>query len=580
LKIEKNRKYSRILYILLFCFICFDNFLFSQFIDSKIITLNNYPKNLQLYPRELNDSAIVRINGNYLPSFDDTLTITVKKENYLIDEKIFYINKNQKYFEYNINIHSEESNYFFTIESKIFNKTIFKADSIVCGDVFVIMGQSNSHPTNDSATIYNSFFRSFGRLTENGNYDYYNVGDTLWGISNAHGFGCRFCGYYMVGVWGLKLQKLIFDKYKIPTCIINVGTGGSKIEENLKNEKNPIDLNTIYGKLLYRTIKSNTKNSIKAIFWFQGEANCDDSYKNYDFCFEKLYQAWKKDFPNLKRIYLFQIRPGCDGEHQTELRNIQRNIARKYNEVELISTTGVEYHVGCHYYLNGYYQLAEQTFKFVEKDFYNNLINIKTPDVISIKYLNKELTKIEIVFDQKIKLLSKEELFKIKDYFYTLPFLQYPINITQEDIRIVLEYKSSNYSTKLVYLPNKYYNNSNYVYEGPFLKNYDNIGLASFIENIRLFNKDSLITDNNFMVIYPSISSEFFIIRLNIKNKSSPIISIYDVTGKKIKEYKYYDLDNGVYEFQVSIKEFSTGMYYITAKNNSITSVKKMLFIK
>lgn len=580
MKIKINKTFSRILYILLFYFVCFDNFLICQFIDSTIIELNNYPRHLQLYPREINDSSIVKINGNYLPSLNDTLTIKVKKENYLIDERNIYIQQNQKYFEYSINIHSEESNYFFTIDSKIFKKTIFKADSIVCGDVFVIMGQSNSHPTNDSATITNSFLRSFGRLTDNGNYYPYDVGDTLWGLSNAHGFGCRFCGYYMVGVWGLKLQKLIFDKYKIPTCIINVGTGGSRIEENLKNEKNPIDLYTIYGKLLYRTIKSNTKNNIKAIFWFQGEANCDDSYRNYDFCFEKLYDAWKKDFPALKKIYLYQIRPGCDGKYQAELRNIQRNIARKHKDIEIISTTGLEYHDGCHYYLKGYYQLAEQTFKFVEKDFYNNSINIKTPDVKSIKYLNKELTKIEIEFDQEMNLLSKEELFVIKDYFYSFPFFQNPVNIIQENTKIILEYQNSNYSNMLIYLPNKNYNNSNSVYEGPFLKNYDNIGLLSFIENIKLLNNDNLIIENDFLVIYPSISNEYFTIRLNLKNKSSPVVSLYDLNGKIMKEYKYFDLDIGVYEFQISIKEFSSGTYYVLAKNDKIKMIKKILLIK
>ncbi|HAE87797.1 TPA: hypothetical protein DCG86_07215 [Candidatus Marinimicrobia bacterium] len=54
---------------------------------------------------------------------------------------------------------------------------------------------------------------------------------------------------------GLALQRKIMGEEEIPTCLFNGGTGGSLISEHFKNEDNPEDLITIYGKLLYRVRK-------------------------------------------------------------------------------------------------------------------------------------------------------------------------------------------------------------------------------------------------------------------------------------------------------------------------------------
>ncbi|MCD8080392.1 MAG: hypothetical protein LUF04_08275 [Bacteroides sp.] len=38
----------------------------------------------------------------------------------------------------------------------------------------------------------------------------------------------------------------------MPSAIINMGVGGTRIEENLPAEEDPTDLTTIYGSGLYR----------------------------------------------------------------------------------------------------------------------------------------------------------------------------------------------------------------------------------------------------------------------------------------------------------------------------------------
>jgi hypothetical protein len=544
-----------------------------------------FPQSLQLFPREDNDSAEVFINGYYSSSAEDTIISRFYKNSKIISENVSIpkISNSIKYFSFSYKIHAEESLYRFDVFIKNrLEKLLISRDSIVCGDVFLVLGQSNAHPTNDSANFNSPFCRSFGRLTGNGNYDVYEEKDTTWGLSNAHGFGCRFCGNYVVGVWGLKLQELILQKYQIPTCIINVGTGGSKIEENLKDNNNPLNLNNVYGKLLYRTIKSKTKNKIKAIFWYQGEANSDESWKGYEYNFDKYYSSLKTDFPSFKKFYLFQTRPGCDGEYQSELRNVQRIISRKYSSIEIISTTGINYHDGCHYYLNGYYQIAEQLFLKLEKDFYNwsDDINVSTPDIKKVSFRNKDLKSIELIINQRCQSLTKSALNQIKEYFYTLPFTQQPSLIIQNKDTIILYYEKPNYSNKMSYLPNKYYNNSNYIYEGPFFVNESGIGLLSFIEDIELNRIDILKNTGFSIVCFPNPVKDKFTLRINNDKLSKVKIKITDLNGREVKEYNYYNIKTGISELIISLQNISSGTYFITVSTENHHETSKLIVIK
>lgn len=559
--------------------------LYAQNDNSTKFVFNDYPHTFQLYPRDEKDSASVTISGYYTSEVQDTIICRCFKNSNMIYENTLVpkISISNKYFSFSNKIHAEMNLYRFDLLLKNgTEKLIFRRDSIICGDVFVILGQSNAHTTNDSANFSSIYCRSFGSITPNGNYDVYEEKDTSWGLSNAHGFGCRFCGEYMVGVWGLKLQQLILEKYKIPTCIINGGTGGSKIEENLKDEKNPFNLSSAYGKLLYRTLKSGTADKIKAIFWYQGEANSDESWINYEANFNKLYGSLKHDFPSIKKIYMFQTRPGCDGDFQSELRNTQRVISKEYPDIQIIPTTGIEYHDGCHYYLSGYFQIAQLLFSILENDFFNcdTCKKILIPDIKNVSYSDKDSKSIKLIFNQKLEKMKENDLAIIKNYFYTFPFIQVPDSIRQSEDTILLHYAKTNYSNRISYLPNKYYNNTNIIYEGPFFRDDNRIGLLSFIENIELNKTNNYLVNHIQIDCYPNPAKDKFTLKLSILKSSWVKIKITDLSGREIKEYNYYEMSGGTYELLVSLQSVSSGVYFVTVSTENYSATKKIAILK
>ena len=155
----------------------------------------------------------------------------------------------------------------------------------------------------------------------------------------------------------------------IPVCIINGGSGSSTIEENmLFPEKSSLE--TSFGRLAYRVDQAGLKNGIKAIFYHQGESDSDKRYLSYADKFDRLNKDWKRVYKGLEKIYLFQIHPGCGSSFQSELREIQNQIFKRYDYVEIMSTTGVIGHDGCHFSYEGYKEFAQRILPLVSRDFF------------------------------------------------------------------------------------------------------------------------------------------------------------------------------------------------------------------
>jgi len=230
-------------------------------IEVPAVQFDRLPAKLQLYPRDNQDSAVVQISGTINSTGYDSIYVIVYKNNLFINKIISKLNYsgNSARFVLLPKIHAELSEYSFAVflNNNSSNNSIAFRDSIVCGDVFLINGQSNSHPANNQANYRNEFCRSFGKNTD---YSGYNPADTLWGLARGDD-----AVNFHTGVWGIRLQQLIKETYSIPVCIINGGSGGSSIQYNLRNNYNHMDLNTTYGRLLYRTYKAGLINNINAI---------------------------------------------------------------------------------------------------------------------------------------------------------------------------------------------------------------------------------------------------------------------------------------------------------------------------
>lgn len=450
----------------------------SNYSFSQQINFTEIPQNLHFYARDDNNKANISLSGNVIQAGFDSIKVSLLRNNILQNKyslKLNYINGKAS-FSFQIPIISEFAEYSISIY--LDNTFIIKRDSIVCGDVFIINGQSNSHPYGNLA-YKNEYWRSFGQHT---NYDNYNAADTAFGLATGWGW---YNMPFAVGAWGIEIQRLITSSYNVPVLILNGGSGGSSIEYNLRDDNNRQNLTTTYGRLLYRATKAGLANKVKAIMWHQGESNSYSSiYLNYSTYFDKLYKAWKEDYAGIKKIYVFQIHQGCGGDAQTEIREIQRNFEKKYSDVNVMSTVGLSGHDGCHYTNIGYNQMASWIYPLIARDFYNSndTNDILPPNVSRIYYLDKYQTKIGIDFSQKINYPADLNGQSLKNYIYfdTTTYGCVKDAYKSGDKSVLLELNSSSGFKKLTYLPNLYYNNTTTIYEGPWITGLRGVGALSF----------------------------------------------------------------------------------------------------
>lgn len=472
-------------------------FIFSVFTgSSQEFKYFESPENFQLYAREKNDSATITVHGELDKGLNyDEILLKVFKDNVLFDTQKCDIRNKQ--FSAKSQIDAGLHNFRFELQYKKDKKeyVIIVADSVVCGDAYIITGQSNSHASSSFSTFKSPFCSSFGVKT---GYEPYSDEDkkVRWGQATGNCHGLNGVGGWFtkipfgVGVWGMELARLIVEKHHVPVCIINGGSGSSSIEENMLYPEIP-SLETSFGRLAYRVNQAGLKDKVKAIFYHQGETNSDERYTNYATSFDVLYNDWKRVYTGLQKIYLFQLHPGCGGNFQSELREIQHQIAAYYEDVEIMSTTGVVGHDGCHFSTEGYYEFAHRILPLVSRDFYNEKTNkiITPPTLVNVYY--SSLNEIVLEFNQVIKLDEKQkvnntEYFMKDQFFFGINGKDEVVSNMVENIdvqynRIILRLKAITNYHNITWLPNKNYLDTNVCYQGPWIRGAENnIGALSF----------------------------------------------------------------------------------------------------
>lgn len=183
----------------------------------------------------------------------------------------------------------------------------------------------------------------------------------------------------------MKLAERLVDSQRVPIFIINGAVGGTRIDQHQRSAENPTDLNTIYGRTLWRVREARLTHGIRGILWHQGEndqgaAGPDGGYgwETYQQYFVEMSAAWKQDFPNVQRYYVYQIFPNAcsmGNGNGDMLREVQRTLPRLYSNMDVISTLGVEPPGGCHYPLEGWAKFASLVQPLIERDFYGRAVN-------------------------------------------------------------------------------------------------------------------------------------------------------------------------------------------------------------
>ena len=267
------------------------------------------------------------------------------------------------------------------------------AKNIVCGDAFLIIGQSNAVATDfgkENPLVPSEWVRTFGA---NPYSDPNGSRLKLWASAEARSPG----GKSEIGYWGMELGRRLVESEKIPICLINGAVGGTRIDQHQRNNADPTDVNTIYGRLLWRVQQSKLTHGIRAVIWHQGENDQGADgptggygYETYRQLFVDLAASWKEDYPNIQHYYAFQIWPkscamGINGS-DNRLREVQRTLPKLFSNLSVISTLGIKPPGGCHFPAAGYAEFARFLHPMMQYHLYHRHVDSFNPPNLKRAY--------------------------------------------------------------------------------------------------------------------------------------------------------------------------------------------------
>ena len=285
------------------------------------------------------------------------------------------------------------------------------ATNLVCGDAYIIDGQSNALATDNAAPndpTTDPWIRSYG-------------------LSGGWGYAISKGSEMQLGLWGWDLAKSMTASYNIPVCFIQGAVGGTRIDQHQPNpagHSQAGSLYSIYANIYNRVIGGNLSHGIRGVFWHQGENNSaadsptgDWDYKTYQQFFIDMAAAWKQDFPNIQRYIIYQVMPKpCSmGPKGDQLRNVQRILPSLFSKMHVLCTLATPGYEGCHFNPTGYQNFANLTAPLVGQDFYGIVpgMSVTAPILLRAYFTTTARTEIGLVFDQDMSWNS----FSLPNYY-------------------------------------------------------------------------------------------------------------------------------------------------------------------
>jgi len=292
--------------------------------------------------------------------------------------------------------------------------------NLVCGDAYIIDGQSNAVGYNyentdkrqDLTRTNSPWIRSFGGNGE--------AADPLtggWGNAVVERLTPTSPDrVHFISVWGMALAKKLVEDTKIPVCILNGAVGGTRIDEHMPDDvKTANKQRPIYSNLKQRVIAAKLTHGIRGVLWHQGEA--DQGVDGPDNCYgceiyEKywldLTAAWKQDYPNIRHYYLFQIWPNACSQGGTrnsdKLRDVQRRLSRLYSSLSVVPTLDIPSGASCHFKTDDYEKMGQTMAPLLERDIHGKVFPqpISAADLKKASYTTAKNDEITLEFDQPV----------------------------------------------------------------------------------------------------------------------------------------------------------------------------------
>ncbi len=465
-------------------------------ISTPNIIFTDIPKDMQVCPRLLSTNyANVKIAGKVLVSGYDYIIAKVYRETVLqavLTQSLVY-SAGSANFNLSPTIKAELANYNLVIAllNGSTEEVVATVNNIVGGDVYIINGQSNALALNRFGASANAnigpFLRSFGTHHE---IPSSVAADLSWHQAEGD------LGYAQasVGQWAIRMGRVLINETGIPIAIINNANSGKAISFFKRNDANPEDLNTNYGRLLYRVRQAGVENNVRAILWYQGESDGGNA-PVHEAGMINLYNDWSQDYPGFEKAYIHQLRVGCGvSQWDIGLRNSQRLLPDTYPKFEVMSTTAPNSGPdNCHYsYETGYEVIGRHDAYLILRDLYGVAINnVEPPNVDFAFFNNAALTSITVVMRNKTDDLVWQA--GAQNYFLLLNSSASIISGTVSGNAIVLQLNGSGSG------------NNGLVYSGgsgnavPGVINANGVGLLAFHEPVANTPEPSLLLGGLFL---------------------------------------------------------------------------------
>jgi hypothetical protein len=272
-----------------------------------------------------------------------------------------------------------------------------------------------------------------------------------------------------------------------------------------------------------------------------------------------------------------QVRLGCTVGFGEDVRDLQRTLQDSFPNIESVSTMGLPGHDGCHFLPEGYIQLGDQLFRLLARDFYSSRDNdqISSPNILQAYYANSVRTRIGLTFtpEETRFIIPADTVIggipaSIKDYFFLDDASEVVQSVSTSRNRIFLDLIQSSSSRFINYLPDKYYNHTSAIYEGPWLENERGVGAFSFyhipiVDSAHAGILPTNLNDYFSLNAYPNPSNGKFIVRYSIPQDEQVTLSLIDVLGREILSKSRETWGKGEHQdmFDANILGLPDGMY-------------------
>ena len=207
-----------------------------------------------------------------------------------------------------------------------------RVGDLVCGDAFLIDGQSNALATDTAETSpaeTSPWIRSYGQPPADPRDDGVNRWcRPVWKAREGE--------KAELGWWGMELAKRLVEHRRIPVCIVNGAVGGTRIDQHQRNDADPADRTTIYGRTLWRARRARIEHGIRAIVWHQGESDANQADRSrtlagplYEDFLARLITASRREIGREVPWFVARASYHVPGdESSTEIRAAQNAVCR------------------------------------------------------------------------------------------------------------------------------------------------------------------------------------------------------------------------------------------------------------